>query len=76
MSHDQHALLAIVLEDAPEPQDDVAPAFAGGGPEVELAELLTHNGQLGMALLDAQSRQPAEDAEFFFPQPLVDDEYG
>ncbi len=61
------------VEKAAQAQDHVAPAFAAGRAKVELADVRPLLGELGIPGADAERRQPVEDAELLFAQPLVAD---
>ena len=72
---DEHALAAVLarhrVEEAAQAQDHVAPAFAAGRPEIELADVQALLGELGVLGADAERGQPVEDAELLLAQPLV-----
>src|SRR5690606_38429481 len=76
MADDQHALAAVAagdgVEHAAQPQDDVAPAFAAGRAEIELAHVHALLVQFRILELDAGNGEPVDDAELLFPQAFVD----
>lgn len=76
MRHDQHASPSVMqtdgVEHAPQPKDDVAPAFSRRRPEVKFSDQLPRGRQFGMPLFDAELRQPIEDPEFLLAQAFVD----
>lgn len=78
VTDDQHSLPAVLarqhLGRAAQPQNHVAPAFSARGPMVELAQQTPELGLVGELFADADGREPVENSEFLFAQPLVDDE--
>ncbi len=78
MSNDQDAFAVVMqtdgIEDASKAQDDVAPTLTCWWPKIELAEQAAGRGLLGVALLYPETRKTVQNAEFLFPQPLVDDD--
>jgi hypothetical protein len=62
------------IEDASKAQDDVAPTLACWWPKIELAQQAAGGGLLGVTLLYPETRKTVQNAEFFFAQPLVDDD--
>src|SRR5688572_24506671 len=77
MGDDEHALVAILqlhrVEQAAQPQDDVAPALAAGRSIIELADVGPALGLEREASGDARLRQAVEAAELLLAQALVGD---
>src|SRR5699024_5074376 len=75
VGHDQYALAAVFAHDgvdhAAQAQDDIAPAFATGRAEIELADVDALLVEFRVLLADAMNGQAVEDAEFLFPQAFV-----
>lgn len=76
MRDDEDASIRVIdldfIEHAAQSQDDIAPRFAAGRPEVKLANRSALRGEIGKSGADAANRITVEHAEFLFAKPLVD----